>query len=427
MPTTRRAARWPASLRRHGGGERRMEARAMSGVSVADPLLAWRSEFPSVETTLHFASHTLGAMPRGVEDALRRYARLWTSRGIRAWEDEWFALPTALGDLLAGILGAAPGTVTMCENVTIAQAIALSAVDFAGERRRLVCTGGDFPSLLYLYEGLARRGAEVVRVPARPAPPPDEMPHHVAVEEVVAALDERTAVVALSHVLFRTSEVLDLAPIVQRAHEVGALVLVDAYQSVGTVPVDVAALGIDLLTGGSVKWLCGGPGAGYLYASPQVRDRLEPAITGWFAHADPFAFDTGPVRRDSGARRFYTGTPGIPGYAAARPGYEIVARIGVDAIRDKSLRQTARLIALADDRELRVVSPRTPERRGGTVCLDVPHADVVCRELLRSDVLLDFRPGVGLRLAPHFYTRDDELDRVMQRVAEEVRKAGGRR
>jgi kynureninase len=392
-----------------------------------DPLLAWRAEFPTVEATLHFASHTLGAMPRGVEPALRRYLHLWMSRGIRAWDEEWFRLPLETADVLGSILGAAPGTVTMTENVTVAQAVALSAVDFSGPRRRLVCTQEDFPSVLYLYEGLARRGAEIVRVGARPAPggPAGAAPHHIEVGDLVAAIDERTAVVALSQVLFRTAELLDLGPVLRRARECGALVLVDAYQSVGTVPVDVKALDLDLMTGGSVKWLCGGPGAGWLYASPRVRERLEPALTGWFAHAEPFAFDPGPMRRDPGARRFYTGTTSILAYAAARPGYEIVARIGVPAIREKSLRQTGRMIALADEYGFRVASPREAERRGGTVCLDVPRAAEVCQALLAGDVLLDHRPGVGLRLAPHFYTRDDEVDVVMKRVRETVRRLSG--
>jgi kynureninase len=400
----------------------------MSPTSVApDPLLAWRPEFPTVEATLHFASHTLGAMPRGVEPVLRRYMHLWMARGIRAWEDEWFRLPLETADALAAILGAEAGTVTMVENVTLAQAIALSAVEFAGPRRRFVCTEEDFPSVLYLYEGLARRGAEIVRVKARTVPgdPPGAVPRHVAVDDLVAAVDERTAVVALSHVLFRTAELLDLAPVLRRARECGALSLVDAYQSVGTVPVDVKALDVDLMTGGSVKWLCGGPGAGWLYVSPRLRDRLEPAVTGWFAHAEPFAFDSGPLRRDPGARRFYTGTTSIPAYAAARPGYEIVASIGVPAIREKSLRQTGRMIALADEFGFRVASPREPERRGGTVCLDVPQAAEVCQALLAGDVLLDHRPGMGLRLGPHFYTRDDEVDVVMKRVRNEVRRLAG--
>jgi len=383
-----------------------------------DRLVEWRTEFPTVESTLYFVSHSLGAMPRAVEDELRRYALTWKTRGIRAWEEGWFALPTQIGDIVGGIFNAEPGTVSMHENVTVAEAIALSAVDFKAPRNRLVCTAEDFPSLLYLYEGLAGRGAEIVRIAAHAG-------RRIEEGDVIAAIDERTAVVALSHVLFRNSQIVDLAPIARRAREAGALTLIDAYQAVGTVPVDVRALGVDMLTGGSVKWLCGGPGAGYLYVSPRMRTRLEPAITGWLAHESPFDFDSGPTRRDPGARRFWTGTPGLPGFIAARSGYEIVARIGADAIRAKSLHQTARMIALADEYGLPVSSPREAARRGGTVVLDVPGAEAACAALLAGDVLLDFRPGVGLRLAPHFYTRDEELELVMTRVRDEVRRAGG--
>ncbi len=381
-----------------------------------DPLLEWRPEFPTVESTLHFVSHSLGAMPRGVEESLRLYAQTWKSRGIRAWEEGWFAEPTRIADLLGTILGAEPSTIALCENVTIAQSIALSAVSFAPPRDTLVCSAEDFPSMLYLYEGLTRRGVRLVRVPARDGRAIDEA-------DLVAAIDERTAVVAISHVLFRTARILDLEPIVRRAREVGALTLIDAYQSVGTVPVNVQSLGVDLLTGGSIKWLCGGPGTGYLYAAPGVRDRLEPALTGWMAHERPFDFDSGPTRRDASARRFWTGTPGLPSFAAARPGYEIVARIGVEAIRAKSLRLTERMIGWADEYGFPLQSPREPERRGGTVAMDVPNAERVCARLLASDVLLDYRPGVGLRLAPHFYTRDDEVDAVMKRVREEAGRA----
>jgi kynureninase len=324
-----------------------------------------------------------------------------------------------VGNVVASVVGAEEATVSMYANVSDAQAVALSAVEFRPKRNRLVCTAEDFPSMLYGYEGIARhRNAELVRVPARER-------RRIHVEDVVAAIDERTAVVAISHVMFRTAQILDLAPIAARARAVGALTLIDAYQSVGTVPIDVGALGIDLLTGGSVKWLCGGPGAGYLYVRPDLAPTLQPAMTGWLAHANPFDFDSGPMRWDSGPRRFWTGTPNIPGILAARPGHEIVARIGVDAIRAKSLRQTARMIALADEYGFAVGSPRDAAERGGTVVLDVPNADRVCHALLAADVLLDFRPGVGLRLAPHFYTRDDEVDEVMRRARDEVRRAGG--
>ena len=380
-----------------------------------DPLLDWRREFPTVEATLHFISHSLGAMPRGVEESLRQYAQTWKARGIRAWEEEWMGVPTEVAGLLERILHAEAGSVSLHPNVTLAQASALSAIGFEPPRNRLVCTAEDFPSVLYLYEGLARHGAEIVTVPTRDGRAIDE-------RDVAAAIDERTALVAISQVLFRTSQLLDLEPIVRRARAAGALTLIDAYQAVGTVPVDVQALGVDMLTGGSIKWLCGGPGTGYLYVRPSLAARLEPALTGWFAHERPFDFDSGPMRWDKGPRRFATGTPAIPAFLAARPGFEIVARIGVEAIREKSLRLTERMIGWAGEFGFRLGSPRESERRGGTVCLDVPHAEEVCATLLAADVLLDHRPGVGIRLAPHFYTRDDEVDLVMKRVRDEVKR-----
>jgi len=378
-----------------------------------DPLLAWRARFPSVEGVLHFASHTLGAMPAEAEAALMEYATAWGTRSVRAWEERWMRVPLDVAASVETLIQAEPGSISLHPNVTVAQAVALSCLEFAPARNRVVCTAEDFPSVLYLYEGLERRGAEIVRVPARDG-------RRIEEADIVAAIDERTALVAVSHVLFRSSQLLDLAPILARARSIGAISLVDAYQSVGIVDVDVESLAPDLLTGGSIKWLCGGPGTGYLYVSPRVHGRLHPAITGWFAHETPFAFDPGPQQLHAGERRFWNGTPCIPAYLAARPGFAIAAEMGGEALREKSLRLTGRLLALADEHGLSVVSPREEARRGGTVCLDVPSAERVCARLLAEDVLLDFRPGVGIRLAPHHYTRDDEVDEVMRRVRHAV-------
>ena len=382
-----------------------------------DPLLAWRARFPSVEDVLHFASHTLGAMPAEVADALAEFTAAWSSRGIRAWEERWLAVPAEVSGSLGQLIGAEPGSISLHPNVTTAQEVVLSCLEFKAPRNRVVCTDEDFPSVLYLYEGLARRGAEIVRVPARDGRRIDE-------GDLLAAIDERTAIVAVSHTLFRTSQVLDLAPVLAHARRVGALSMVDAYQSVGVVDVDVQALGPDFLTGGAIKWLCGGPGTGYLYVSPAIHAQLSPAFTGWFGHEQPFAFDPGPTRLHAGERRFWNGTPNIVAHIAARPGVAIATEIGGEAIREKSLRLTGRILALADEYGFRVGSPREPERRGGTVCLDLPNAERVCARLLEQDVLLDFRPGVGIRLAPHHYTRDDEVDEVMSRVQAAVAASG---
>jgi len=386
--------------------------------AAADPLLEYRRHFPSVERTLHFASHTLGAMPAGVAESLAEYANTWDQRGIRAWEERWMGVPSQVAGAIARLLGGAEGTVSLHPNVTSAQDVALSCVTFRPERPRLVCTAEDFPSVLYLYEGLARRGAEVVRVPARAG-------RRMIEEDIVAAIDERTAVVAISLVLFRTAQVLELSAIARRAREVGALLMVDAYQGAGVLDLDVKRDDLDLVTGGSIKWLCGGPGTSYLYVRPQLAPTLSPAVTGWFGHEQPFAFDTdGPHRLHAGERRFWNGTPSIPAYLASRPGIELVAGIGGAAIREKSLRLTSRMLELAREWGWKVGSPLEEARRGGTVCLDLPNAAAVCADLLAQDVLLDHRPGVGLRLAPHFYTRADEVDEVMARVRTSVERMG---
>jgi kynureninase len=210
--------------------------------------------------------------------------------------------------------------------------------------------------------------------------------------------------------------VQDVAAITRRAHEVGAYVVADLYQSAGTVPVDVTAWDVDFATGGSVKWLCGGPGAGYLYVAKHLQSRLQPRVTGWAAHARPFAFEGGAIDYAGDATRFLHGTPSIPALYGAEAGYDVVNAIGVPAIREKSLRQTARLMDLARGEGF---TPRTPEsaaERGGMVIVDVPHGPAVTRELVRREVLVDYRPGAGIRLSPHFYTSDGELERAVGEI-----------
>jgi len=244
-------------------------------------------------------------------------------------------------------------------------------------------------------------------------PCPDRMT--VPLDRMLAAIDEETALVSVSHVLFRSSFIQDLAAITKRAHEVGAKIVADLYQSAGTVPVNVRELGVDFATGGSVKWLCGGPGAGYLYVRRDLWPELKPRATGWAAHRNPFAFSTEHDYADS-AYRFLNGTPNIPAMYAAQSGYEIVHEAGVENIRAKSQRQTARLIGLAEEAGFRINSPKNPEQRGGVVVLDVPNGYEVTKELSRRDFLVDYRPGAGIRVAPHFYSKDEELDLVIGEI-----------
>jgi kynureninase len=377
----------------------------------ADTLLAFRDEFPILARTPFLVSISLGAMPRAVPQRLAEYADQWATLGVRAWAKGWWDMPLALGDELAPLIGAAPGTVAMAPTVTFAQAVVLSAMSFAGGRDTIVMSALDFPSVRYLYEELAPKlGARVVVVPSDDGISIDE-------ERLCAAIDERTALVAISHVLFKSAYIVDVARVAAHAHRMGALVSLDAYHSVGVVPVDVRAIGADFLTGGVLKWLCGGPGGCFLYASPEASARFAPALTGWQAHAHPFAFEGGMEYAD-GAARWLGGTPVIPALFANLEGPRIVRRAGMDAIRAKSMRQTARLVDLADSHGYAVSAPRDPSKRGGTIAFDVPNGAEVAQALLARDVIIDYRPGAGIRVAPHFYTTDDEVERVVAEAAD---------
>lgn len=377
----------------------------------ADPLLAFRSEFPILERSTYLVSNSLGAMPRAVPARLAEYAEQWATLGVRAWAKGWWQMPLAVGDEIAPLLGAAPGTVAMAPTVTYAQAVVLSALSFSGGRDTIVMSALDFPSVRYVYEELAPRlGARVVVVGSDDGISIDE-------ERLCAAIDERTALVAISHVLFKSAYVVDVARVAAHAHRMGALVSLDAYHSVGVVPVDVRAIGVDFLTGGVLKWLCGGPGGCFLYASPEVSARYTPALTGWQAHAHPFAFE-GEMEYAAGAARWLGGTPVVPALYANLEGPRIIRRAGMDAIRAKSVRQTARLVELAEARGYRVTAPRDPSKRGGTIAFDLPHGAAVAQALLARDVVIDYRPGAGIRVAPHFYTTDDELERFIAETAD---------
>jgi kynureninase len=377
----------------------------------ADPLLAFREEFPILERTTYLVSHSLGPMPRSVPDALAEYAEHWGSHGVRAWNFGWWEKPVTVGNVIAPLMGAGGDEVVMLPNVSLAQSIVLSSLDFPAGRDEIVMTALDFPSVLYAFNALGPRlNARITVVPSADG-------ISVDTDELLAAITERTRLVAISHVLFRSAYIVDVAAVCRRAHEVGALVSLDAFHSVGTMPVDVKAIGCDFLTGGVLKWLCGGPGGCFLYVAPDVRDRLQPAITGWQAHARPFAFEP---EHDfvPGPFRWLNGTPVVPALYAAAEGPKIVARAGPQAIRAKSMRQTAMLVRMAEERGYRVHAPRHADRRGGTVAVDVPEAYSVAQALLARDILVDYRAGAGIRIAPHFFTHDDEIEMVIGTIDE---------
>lgn len=372
-----------------------------------DSLLAWRDKFPILATKTYLINNSLGAMPASVRDSLMEYTDLWAAEGVVAW-DTWLPEAANVAAILEDIIHARRGSMTMFQNVTNALAAILSCLEADYPRNRIVHCAGEFPTVEYLLDAQRRLGAEVVRVGDDPLVFPGE--------ELLETINDRTLLLVISQVLFRTAELVDIRPFVEKAHDHGALVAVDAYQSVGAVPLDVTELDVDFLVGGSVKWLCGGPGAGYLYANPRLVDRLEPRDAGWFSHARPFGFEAPPIEYASGAARFTGGTPNMPAYYQAREGYKIIREVGVEAIRAKARKQTQIIYEAAARRGYTVNSPASFEQRGNHVTVDLPGAEQVKNELIRRGFLIDYRPGAGIRVAPHFYNTDEECVAIIEEI-----------
>jgi kynureninase len=375
---------------------------------VADELLAFRDRFPTLRRGPYFAAHTLGPMPDSVPAALAGFAEEWAAEGVVAWQG-WLERIRATAGLLEGLFNAPAGSVVLGPNVSVLAGQVLSCFDWSGPRNRLVTTDLEFPTCDYLYRAQETVGAKLEVVPSRNLA--------VDLERLLEAVDEQTALVAVTHVAFRSSALLDAAAVAARAHQVGALLLLDTYQSAGTVPVDVQALDVDLVVGGSVKWLLGGPGTGYLYAKPEVAEGLSPRLVGWFGHEAPFQFRPSPIAYAPGAGRFVTGTPNVPAHAMAAEGFRIVTAAGVERIRAKSQRQVARMLQGFLEQGAVVRGPAEVGRRGGSVVVDFDGAEQATAELIRRGYTCDYRPGAGLRLGPHLYTSDDECDAVVAEVA----------
>ncbi len=382
---------------------------------MTDPLLKWRDEFPILSQTTYLISNSLGAMPRGVYDSLRDYADMWATRGIRAWAEGWWDLNIKVGDKVGAIIGAPPNTVSMHMNISLAIGILLTCFDFEGPRNKVVIEGGIFPSVYYVLRGMLPSHIKLYMVQS------EDGGITVPDERIIDAIDEHTLLVIPSHVLFRSAYIVDVQAITARAHHFGATVIVDGYHAGGIIPLDVQQIGADYYLGGVLKWMCGGPGGVYLYAREDHLKTARPKLTGWMAHRRPFDFDVGDIDFREDAFRFLNGTPGIPNLYAVQPGIDVIAKVGVEDIRRKSMRQTALMIEQADAAGYPVHTPRDPAKRGGTVTVDPPHAYEVSRELIARNILVDYRPGAGIRISPHFYNSDEEVRLAMDAIAEILR------
>ncbi|MBL8726563.1 MAG: aminotransferase class V-fold PLP-dependent enzyme [Planctomycetes bacterium] len=381
-------------------------------MDASDPLLAHRDRFPITATSNYLINNSLGAMPAAARTSVQQFLDAWATRGVRAWGDGWWSLQEQVADQIAGVLGVAKGTVSMHQNIAVAQEMILSCFRFDGRRNKLVYLDRNFPSDQYIYEARQAHGARLVRIPAAA----DGI--STDVQQVVDAIDAETLIVAIDHVMFRSAAILDPRPIVQRAREMGAFVVLDTFHSVGILPLELAKWGVHAAVGGALKWLCGGPGNCFLYVDPVETRHLTPAFTGWAAHKQPFLFSPeGQDYRDDGGR-FHTGTPNVPALCAGRAGITAVAEVGLPAIRQKSQRLTTLLVELADRAGLPIRSPRSADQRGGHVALDVPHGYAVCQALAAREIVVDFRPDAGLRVAPHFYNSEAEVRAAVQAIRE---------
>jgi kynureninase len=358
----------------------------------------------------------MGAAPLGARDALLRYHAQWADGGPEGAWPSWLDEARTMADGIAAIVHAPAGSVSLAPNVSVLQSALASSLDLRdGERNEIVYEALQFPSLAYVWTAWERAGAKTVRVPTDDG-------RTIPTERICAAITERTAAVVLSHAYFQSGVVIDLPPIVTRAREMGALVVLDAYQTTGTYPYDVTALDLDVVVGGSHKWLCGGPGCGWIYVKPSLAQSFHPMVTGWFAHREPFAFEPPPIAYATDQLRWATGTPTIPGYLVARAGHDLIREIGVPAIREHNVRLTTRLTEAALERGWRVNTPHEAAKRTGWVGIDVPGAERILEELIARRIFVDHRPGCGLRVSAHFYTTDEEIDVFLTAMDELVRR-----
>lgn len=385
---------------------------------MTDPLLNWRPEFPILDTCTYMISNSLGAMPRAVYDKLREFADTWATLGVAAWgkpfggNPTWWEVKGAVGDKIAPLMGAPAGSVLVHENASIANGILMSALDWSDTRRnKVVVSDMDFPSDVYSTQRMLPPHVSVQVIRTRDGVT-------LPIDELLDAIDEETRLVSLSHVLFRSAYIMPAAQIVAKAHAVGAQVLLNGYHSVGIIPVDVTAMNVDFYIGGTLKWMCGGPGGVFLYVRPDLLTTLQPKITGWFAHKNPFAFDVDHFELREDFYRLANGTPGIAALYAIQPGVDVITQVGVEVIRAKSLRQTRLILDLADAAGYETRTPRLDADRAGTVTVNPPHAYEVSREMLARKFVVDFRANAGIRIAPHFYTTDDEVRATVNVIGE---------
>jgi kynureninase len=375
----------------------------------------YRSNFPILETSCYMISNSLGAMPKQAEDQLMHYTHEWQTEGVEAWHS-WFPLVDTVSAMFAKIIGADAEDVTLIHNLTIGSALIASCLDFSGKRNKVVYSELHFPTISYLWHGWQQYGAKVHLVKSDDG-------IFVDTQKICDTIDEETLIVPISHVYFRSGALQDIKTIIDKAHSVGALVMVDSYQAAGVVPIDVKALNVDILAAGVLKWLCGGPGAAFMYVRRDLHEKFRPAIRGWLGDKEPFDFIMPDVNFATGMHRFLTSSIQVPCLYTAIPALQMMGEIGVDVIRKKSLGMTQRIFEKCDEYGFKANTPREANKLGGHVTVDpngITQGKLSTKEindeLIRRRFIVDYRPPFGSRIAPHFYNTLDEVDAVMMEM-----------
>ena len=385
---------------------------AADRTAASHALARYRSEFPIFRDRIYLNTCSLGALGERTRRKVAEFLDLWQSRGASAWYDVWWGALDELRRRYGRIVGALPSEIALAPSTSVAVSAVAESLEYT-KRPKVLVTSLDFPTVAYQWLAKEARGVEVVVV---------ESPDQVSVppEAIARAIDERTALVATSHVYFTSGAIQDIAAVAAAAHAKGALCLIDAYQSVGQVPVDVKAAGVDFLTAGGLKWLLGGTGIVFLYVREALARRLAPGVAGWFGHRDQFAFDPHALAFHDDARRFELGTPALAAVYAQLGGLEYLEEIGVPAIRTVTAALTEDLIARAQGLGVRPKVAARAEQRSAIVMVPAPDPQAAVRHLADGGIIADARPG-HVRLSPFFYNLQDDHGTALERLAAHLR------
>ncbi len=373
---------------------------------------ALRSQFPLLAERNYLAIHSLGALPRETIADVAVYSQsLYLGRrALPTWLERYEEMFV----LIETLLKAPTSSIALAPSATAAQAAIAATIQPNSKRNRIIVTDLDFPSCRYMWKSQVYRGFDIIEIAAA-----DGM--QIATADVVAQIDDRVAVVAVSLVSYLNSARLDIQPIIEAAHAAGAIVVLDAYQAVGIIPLDVTSLDADVVVGGTHKWLCGGMGLAFAYVRPSLAEQLDPVYPGWFAHLQPTAFAE-TFTPATGARRFQQGTPSIEPIYTSRAGLRFAIDVGVEQIHQRNIELTNYLINCADADGIPVNTPRSHHQRGGTICLGVSNSEAAVRELAELGIDVDTRSSLGIRVSPHPCSTEQDCQQLIEAVVKLDRK-----